>query len=358
MQKNKRSTLSSIRGLMQIPTISWRTPTLIGLCFALVAWAAYAPHAQAQQRNAAGSKSNRIALVIGNDSYRHISTLRNARADARAMGTALTDAGFNVTVLIDGNEKAMKSALRTFKARISGGDEAVFFYSGHGVQLAGTNYLLPIDLRGDSEDQVKDDAVSLQRVLDDLQDQKARFSLAIIDACRDNPFRQSGRAIGGRGLATTNPATGQMVIYSADTGQQALDRVGNNDQSPNGLFTRVFLKEMEKPRVTVDRVLRGVRDEVVWLAKSIGHDQVPALYDQALGEFYFKSGSSEPVAPIAITAPQVDPRADDRALWESVKDANNAAELQAYLDQFPNGIFAGVARARMKALTRPSRRCR
>ena len=213
-------------------------------------------------------------------------------------------------------------------------------------------------MRGDSEDQVKDDAVSLQRVLDELQDQKARFSLAIIDACRDNPFRQSGRAIGGRGLATTNPATGQMVIYSAGTGQQALDRLGNNDQSPNGLFTRVFLKEMEKPRVTVDRVLRGVRDEVVRLAKSIGHDQVPAFYDQALGEFYFKSGSSEPVAPIAITAPQVDPRADDRALWESVRDANNAAELQAYLYQFPNGIFAGVARARMKALTRPSRRCR
>ena len=257
------------------------------LCLLLL-FAALVPDAQAQSRNSAtrSGASNRIALVIGNDSYRHISTLRNARADARAIGAALTNSGFSVTVLVDADEKAMKAALRTFKARISGGDEAVFYYSGHGVQLAGTNYLLPVDLRGDSEEQLKDDAVSLQRVLDDLQDQKARFSLAIIDACRDNPFRQAGRAIGGRGLASTNPATGQMVIYSAGTGQQALDQVGRNDTSPNGLFTRVFLREMEKPGVSVDRVLRGVRDEVVRLARAVGHDQVPALYDQALGEFF------------------------------------------------------------------------
>jgi hypothetical protein len=123
--------------------------------------------------------------------------------------------------------------------------------------------------------------------MDDLGERKARFSMAIIDACRDNPFKNSGRSIGGRGLAPTSAASGQMVIFSAGAGQQALDRLGDKDRDPNGLFTRVFLKEMSKPGVPVDRVVRNVRNQVVELAKSAGHEQVPALYDQTLGDFFF-----------------------------------------------------------------------
>ena len=110
----------------------------------------------------------------------------------------------------------------------------------------------------------------------------------MIDACRDNPFKSSGRSVGGRGLAPTTAATGQMIVFSAGTGQQALDKLGPNDKSKNGLFTRVFVKEMQKAGVSVDRVVRNVRTEVVALAKSVGHDQVPAIYDQVVGEFYFK----------------------------------------------------------------------
>jgi uncharacterized caspase-like protein len=163
------------------------------------------------------------------------------------------------------------------------------FYAGHGVQLGGANYLLPVDVRGLSEDQVRDESVPLQRVLDDLADRRSGFVLAIVDACRDNPFRGGiTRALTTRGLAPTTAATGQMVIYSAGSGQQALDRLGPADLEPNGLFTRVFLREMEKPDVTVDRVLRNVRNEVVRLARTIGHEQTPALYDQAVGDFYFR----------------------------------------------------------------------
>ena len=111
----------------------------------------------------------------------------------------------------------------------------------------------------------------------------------MIDACRDNPFKSSGRSvIGTRGLAPTTAATGQMIVFSAGTGQQALDKLGPNDKSKNGLFTRVFVKEMQKAGVSVDRVVRNVRTEVVALAKSVGHNQVPAIYDQVVGEFYFK----------------------------------------------------------------------
>jgi uncharacterized caspase-like protein len=155
------------------------------------------------------------------------------------------------------------------------------------VQFGGTNFLLPVDIAGESEDQVRDEAIPLQRLLDDMAERKARFTLALLDACRDNPFKTAGRSLGGRGLAPTNAATGQMVIFSAGAGQQALDRLGPGDKDPNGLFTRVFLREMRKPGISVDRVVRNVRTEVVGLARSVGHDQVPAIYDQVVGEFFF-----------------------------------------------------------------------
>ena len=97
-----------------------------------------------------------------------------------------------------------------------------------------------------------------------------------------------GSGEGGRGLAATTAATGQMVIFSAGVGQQALDRVGPADKSRNGLFTRVFLKEVQKPGLSVDKVVRNVRNEVVETARTIGHEQVPAIYDQVVGEFYFR----------------------------------------------------------------------
>ena len=230
----------------------------------------------------------RRALVMGNDSYQDVTKLLNARADAKAMGAALQKVGFTVTLKNDLTERGMKDAIRSFKNDIRGGDEVVVFFAGHGVQLGAANFLLPVDIRGQSEDQVKDEAIPLQRLLDDIQDSKAKFALAIIDACRDNPFKTAGRAIGGRGLAPTSAASGQMVIFSAGTGQQALDRLNDQDKDPNGLFTRVFLKEMDKSGMPIDRVLRNVRSEVVRLSKSVGHDQVPSLYDQALGDFYFR----------------------------------------------------------------------
>lgn len=231
--------------------------------------------------------ANRKALVIGNDLYTDVPKLQNAAADAEAMSKALEGVGFKVSKHLNLNEKAFKQALRDFRLNVQGGDEVLFFFAGHGVQLGSANYLLPTDIKGDHEEQVKDEAIQLQKVLDDLQEKKTKFALAVIDACRDNPFKGQSRAIGGRGLAPTSAATGQMIMFSAGSGQQALDKLGTNDKNKNGLFTRIFLKEMLKPGVSVDRVLRNVRNEVVTLAKGVGHEQTPALYDQAVGEFFF-----------------------------------------------------------------------
>jgi len=234
--------------------------------------------------------ANRKALVIGNDSYKFVSKLANAREDAKVIAENLTNVGYKVTLKLDLSEKEMKAALRGFKTQVEAGDEIAFFYAGHGVQLANSNYLVPIDVAGEGEEQMKDEGISLQRVLDDMNEKKAKFTLAMIDACRDNPFKTNGRAIGGygRGLAPTTAATGQMVVFSAGTGQQALDKLGPNDKDKNGLFTRIFVREMQKPGVSVDRVVRNVRGEVVSKAKSVGHEQVPAIYDQVVGEFYFR----------------------------------------------------------------------
>jgi formylglycine-generating enzyme required for sulfatase activity/uncharacterized caspase-like protein len=298
----------------------------------------------------------RVALVIGNQSYTAVPSLRNSRADAEAMAAALDNLGFEVLLRTDLDDRSLRQAMRDFKGRLDGGSEAVFYFAGHGVQLGAANYLLPTNITAENEEQVKDDALMLQRVLDDLAEQKVRFSVAIVDACRDNPFPKTGtRSIGNtRGLAPTTAATGQMILFSAGAGQTALDNLSADDKDPNGLFTRVLLKEMTRPGLPVDQVLKRTRQEVVTLAKAVGHEQVPALYDQTVGEFYFTPAvagatavrASEVAAPIAVAAIPT----DDRALWESVRDSKNPEEIQAYLDQFPQGLFAGVAAVRLRSL--------
>jgi hypothetical protein len=240
------------------------------------------------QVNRSTSNSNRRALVIGNDSYKQISKLVNAREDAKAVAESLEQVGYMVTLKLDLTEKEMKSALRVFKSQINGGEEVVIFYAGHGVQLGSSNYLLPTDIAGENEEQIKDEAIQLQRILDDMTEKKAKLTLVMLDACRDNPFKVAGRNIGGRGLAPTTAANGQMVIFSAGTGQQALDKLGPTDKDKNGVFTRVLIKEMKNTGVSVDKLIRNVRNQVVALAQSIGHEQVPAIYDQVVGDFYFK----------------------------------------------------------------------
>ena len=254
--------------------------------------------AEASQKNSVESSAipvsariyaNRKALVIGNDAYQKVAPLSNAREDARLMAESLINFGFKVQLKLDVTEKQFKSELRNFKNSIQPGDEVAIFYAGHGVQISSTNYLLPTDVTGQNEEEVKDEAIPLQRILDDVNEKGAKFTLAIIDACRDNPFKSLARSVGGaRGLAPTTAATGQMIVFSAGSGQQALDRLGPTDKSKNSLFTRVFVQEMQATNITVDRVVRNSRLKVVEMAKSIGHNQVPAIYDQVVGEFYFR----------------------------------------------------------------------
>ena len=302
----------------------------------------------------AQQKAQRIALVIGNDSYTKIPALVNARSDARAIAASLQKSGFEVILRTDLNDRGMREAVRLFKARLTGGTEAVFYFSGHGVQVGAGNYLLPVDIAPDSEEQVKDDGLALQKVLDEMAEQKTRFAVAIVDACRDNPFpKLGGRNIGaGKGLSASAPATGQMVLYAAGAGQTALDRLGPNDRTPNGVFTRVLLREMDRPGLPVDRILKNVRQEVVRLAQSVGREQVPALYDQSVGEFYFRGGvgsvASEQkpdAAPVALTEAQ-----REEKFWDDAKAAGNKEGFEAYLESYPRGRYVSLAKANIARL--------
>jgi hypothetical protein len=313
---------------------------------------------------APASDARRFALVIGNDNYQSVTPLHNARSDARAVAAALSGVGFKVTLEQDVTLVKLKAALRSFKSQISGGDDAVFYFSGHGVQFDGTNYLIPTDLVPQSQEQVMDDSVPLQRVLDDLRDQKARFALAIVDACRDNPFKGAGRAIGGRGLAPVTAASGQMVMYSAGAGQEALDRLGDQDGDPNGVFTRVLIREITKPGVPADQVLKHVKAQVVEMAEQVHHEQVPALYDQSIGEFYFVP----PQATAAVTPSAPPPAAGgdavhvqttgelEQSFWNRVKDSTDPADFRDYARQYPNGAHSGEAALMLRRLDRSTHR--
>jgi hypothetical protein len=235
--------------------------------------------------------ANRKALVIGNDAYRHVEPLKTAREDARAIADNLKKVGFTVTLRTDLAEREMKAAIRNFAEKIDGGDEVAFFFAGHGVEIGSTNYLIPVDITGESPKQIRDEAIDLKRILDDVHERRAKLTLAIIDACRDNPFKSKWgtRTLGAdsRGLAPTTPATGQMIIYSAGVGQKALDNLGVRDASKNGVFTRVFIEQMQRPSVSINDIVRATRAEVVRIANTIGHEQVPAIYDQVIGDFFF-----------------------------------------------------------------------
>ncbi len=236
--------------------------------------------------------ASRKALLIGNDSYKYATKLDNARHDASSMASALKGFGYDVTLRLDQSQKDMQAALRDFRDKVNEGDEVLFYFSGHAVEIDGKNFLTPIDTLGINPSQLADDSIDLKSaVLEHFSRKKVKLTFALIDACRDNPFLKNSATksfSGSKGLAPTTPAVGQLIVYSAGSGQTALDRLGPSDLFKNGLFTRVFLQEMKRVDLPIDRVIRNVRAEVVRLAKTVGHDQVPAIYDEVVGDFYFK----------------------------------------------------------------------
>jgi hypothetical protein len=182
----------------------------------------------------------------------------------------------------------MNQKLAELTGKIGRGDTAFFFFAGHGIAIRDTNYLLPVDTpqaREGQEGLVTREAIGADVILDALQDRGAKVSLMVLDACRDNPFKTANsRGVGGtRGLSQMPAPEGVFVLYSAGFGQTALDRLSDNDKNPNSVFTRTFVKLLERPGLSLQELAKITQGEVRKLAASINHVQMPAYYDQVDG---------------------------------------------------------------------------
>ena len=179
----------------------------------------------------------RVALVIGNNDYQSVPKLEKAVNDAQSVSRELAKIGFEVMYISNAGQKKMNQAINEFAQKVSGGGIGIFFFAGHGLQINNQNFLLPVDMDMPKDpNDVDDQAISLVRIQDKLADAKARFSLLLIDACRDNPLpKKAGRSIGAtRGLAQPASPNGQIVLFSTGANQQALDKLSDNDNHPNG----------------------------------------------------------------------------------------------------------------------------
>lgn len=299
----------------------------------------------------------RVALVIGNSAYKHAPALANPKNDAEGMAASLKRLGFEVLAGTDLDKPAMEKLLQAFAERLETADVALVFYAGHGLQVHGRNYLVPIDGKLDRESDLAFQAVPLDLV-QQLMEQGQRTNIVILDACRDNPLaRNLARTMGtrstsiGRGLGETKAGVGTLIVYATQPGNVALDGEGKN--SP---FTLSLLKHIEAPGLEIRQVLTRVRNEVIVATRD---RQVPWDSSSLRGDFYFAAapapGTVPPPATPVSPAPPSGPSADGENLfWQSIKDNKNAADYKAYLEKYPQGTFAALAKIRLAEIEKAS----
>src|SRR5262245_54569007 len=241
----------------------------------------------------------RVALVIGNSSYASVATLPNPKRDAEAVTAALRNVGFrSVTMITDAGREELVKVLSAFAREADGADWALVYFAGHGIDVGGTNYVIPVDARLVSDRDVSVEAISLDQIMTYVEGAK-RLRMVVLDACRENPFlakmlrKDPSRSI-GRGLARYEPAPGSIVVFAAKEGQIALD-----GDAPNSPFATAFLKNLKVPKLEVRRLFDLVRDDVMEITD---RRQQPFAYSSVSGreEFYF---FTTPVG-LAPTTPQ------------------------------------------------------
>lgn len=234
------------------------------------------------------SVERRIALVIGNAKYKE-APLSNPVNDANDMEAALKSSGFRVIKALDATQKQMNRAIFEFGELLTHDSVALFYYAGHGLQVRGKNYLIPVDAEIKSESSVRVESVDVDGVLDQLSN--SELNVVILDACRNNPFeRRASRSIGSAGgLAQMEAPKGSLIAYSTAPGKTAADGEGRN-----GLYTQALLRYIKEPGLTIEQVFKNVRREV---ARSTRDAQMPWESSSMTGEFYFLPNNRLSVAP-------------------------------------------------------------
>ena len=297
----------------------------------------------------------RVALVIGNASYAHAPRLANPLNDAADMGEALARLGFQVTKLENADYAALRQGLLAFTRAASAAEVAVVFYAGHGIEVDQRNFLVPVDAKLVSDQDVEFETVPLELVTRSVA-RASGLRLVILDACRENPFAVSMQRAGatraiGRGLARVEPAGETLVAYASKEGTVAADGDGRN--SP---YSAALLSHLEEPGLELMLMFRKVRDAVL---ASTGGRQEPFVYGSLSSEgIYLKAdlGPPDPVttAPVAPRPPAVPAGSDmEVKMWVLIEDSTNPADFETYLRQFgERGRFAPLARLRLQQIRR------
>ena len=285
----------------------------------------------------------RVALVIGNSTYKTVPRLGNPINDASLIGKLFSNAGFDVVdVKLDLNTAEMRKALREFGAKTRDAEMAVVYYAGHGIEVDGTNYLIPTDAVLETDTDVYDEAFPLDRVLVTIEPAK-QLRLVILDACRDNPFAKSmkrtlaSRAI-GRGLAKVEPnSANTMIAFAAKAGSTASD--GDSRNSP---FALALADHLTKPGLDLRKAFGFVRDDVL---KNTSYKQEPYVYGSLGGN----DVALVPAKPAAI-APQASPLETVRKDYELSLQLGTREGWTAFLAQYPDGFYANLAKGQLNKI--------
>ncbi|MEW6395145.1 MULTISPECIES: caspase family protein [Afipia] len=286
----------------------------------------------------------RVALVIGNSDYQNVAPLTNPSNDAAAIAAILTKAGFD-TVDAKSNLSGieMKRTLREFGNKVRDADVAVIYYAGHGIELEGTNYLIPVDAKLEIDTDVLDEAFPLDRFIV-AADPAKHLRLVILDACRDNPFNKTmKRTIGSRavnrGLAKVEPANpNTLIAFAAKAGSTASDGEGKN--SP---FATALVKHLVKPGLDLRKAFGFVRDDVL---KVTNNKQEPFVYG-SLG------GNDVPLVPAVAAAPvaqQTDPNSSLRRDYELAERVGTREAWDYFIATYPDSFYAKLAQAQRNKL--------
>src|SRR5581483_4941080 len=306
--------------------------------------------------------AGRVALVIGNSTYQHAPLLSNPQKDAEAMAATFQKAGFDVTTAYNVTNLDFKRAVRNFEHVAADADIAVVYYAGHGIEVRGTNYLVPIDAILASDDDAEDEAISLDRLVQSA-DGARRLRVVILDACRDNPFKQTMKVHpiipakqrpdahgttrsmdpAGAGLGAMQPTDiNTLIAYAAKAGSTAED--GSGDHSP---FATALMDNLFVPGLDVRLAFGRVRDEVL---KATSNRQEPFVYG-SLG------GGNVSLVPAAATTQEPAAAAEDpdkvKTDYALVEKIGTKGAWQVFLTQHPSGFYSELARQQIAALEAP-----
>ena len=282
------------------------------------------------------AEAKRLALIIGNGAYQHVPRLANPANDAIDMSAALKKLGFEIIEGRDLDEAAMRRAVKQFAETLTGAKIGLFFYAGHGLQVDGQNYLVPIDAKLETAAGLDFELIRLD-VVQRAMERETRTNVIFLDACRDNPLtRNLARVMGtrsvkevGRGLAAVELGVGTLISFSTQPGNFALDGDGRN--SP---YAAALAKHLSNPTEDLSTLLISVRNDVM---AATNDRQIPWEHSALRSKFYF--GAVPESKPAGPTLEQ------QREFWQSIRGNADPAVLATYLERNPNGPFAALARA-------------